>query len=81
MTWGRPGEYDGQLVIDRWTDDGTEYRFVPDGISVLGARAEMSLLVALGPGLPGEGLPAVTRLRELLALVRDDICPQLFPYL
>jgi hypothetical protein len=33
----------------------------------------MSLLVALGP--------VVTRLRELLTLVRDDICPQLFPYL
>jgi hypothetical protein len=63
VTWGTPGEYDGQLVIDRFTDDGAEYRFVPDRPSDTGARAEMSLLVALGPGLPGAGLPVVTRLR------------------
>jgi hypothetical protein len=81
VTWGTPGEYDGQLVIDRFSDDGAEYRFVPDRPSETGARAEMSLLVALGPGLPGAGLPVVTRLRELLALVRDDVCPALFPYL
>ena len=30
---------------------------------------------------PGEGLPPVTRRRELFALVRDDICPRLFPFL
>ena len=41
----------------------------------------MPLLVALGSGLPGAGLAVVTRLREPLALVRDDICTLLFPYL
>jgi hypothetical protein len=62
-------------------EDGADYRFVPDRPSDSGARAEMSLLVALGPGLPGAGLAVITRLRELLGLVRDNICPQLFPYL
>ena len=73
--------YERQLVVERFVDDGADYRFVPDHSTDSGARAETSLLVALGPGLPGERLPVVTRLRELLALVRDDICMQLFPYL
>jgi hypothetical protein len=30
VTWGTSGEYDGQLAIDRFSDDGAEYRFVPD---------------------------------------------------
>lgn len=81
VMWGTPGVYEGQLVVERFVDDGADYRFVPDRSTDTGARAETSLLVALGPGLPGERLPVVTRLRELLALVRDDICPQLFPYL
>lgn len=38
-------------------------------------------VAARGPGSPGEGLPPVTRRRELFALVRDDICPRLFPFL
>ncbi len=81
VTWGTPGEDDGQLVIDRFTDDGAEYRFVPDRPTDTSTRAEMSLVVALGPGLPEAGLPVVTRLRELLALVCDDIWPRLVPYL
>jgi hypothetical protein len=31
-------------------DDGADHRFVPDRLSDSGARAVMSLLVALGPG-------------------------------
>jgi hypothetical protein len=81
VNWGTPGVTDGQLVVERFVDDGADYRFVPDRPSDTGARAEMSLLVALGHGLPGARLPVVTRLRELLALVRDEICAQLFPYL
>jgi len=73
VMWGTPGTCEGQLVIERFVDDGADYRFVPDRSVDTGVRADMSLLVALGPGLPGERLPVVTRLRELLALVRDDI--------
>jgi hypothetical protein len=79
--WGTLDVTEWQLVVERFVDDGADYRFVPDRPSDNEVRAEMSLLVALGPGLPGAGLAAVTRLRELLALVRDDICPRLFPYL
>jgi len=38
------------LVIERFVDDGADYRFVPDRSTDTGVRAEMSLLVALGPG-------------------------------
>jgi hypothetical protein len=79
--WGTPDVTDGQLVVERFVEDGADYRFVPDRPSETGARAEMSLLVALEPGLPGARLPVVTWLWELLTQVRDDICPQLFPYL
>jgi hypothetical protein len=74
---GDAREYDGQLVIEQFADDGAEYRFVPDRPPTPRAGG-ISLLVALGPGLSGAGLPVVTRLRELLALVRDDIGPRLF---
>lgn len=79
VTEGTSGEYDGQSVIERWTDDGTGYRSVPDQPADLGAQAEMPGLVARG--CRGERLPPVTRLREPSALVRDDICPRLFPFL
>jgi hypothetical protein len=81
VMWGPPGAHEGQLVIGRFVDDGADYRFVPDRSTETGVRAEMWLLVALGPGLPPARLPVITRLRELLALVGDDICTELFPYL
>jgi hypothetical protein len=30
VMWGTPGVTDGQLVVERFVDDGADSRFVPD---------------------------------------------------
>jgi hypothetical protein len=70
----------GILQRDRMTDDGAEFTFVPNRFDV-NVNGKVTFVVALGEGLPGEHSPVVTKMRMLLALVRDDICPSLFRFL
>lgn len=74
------GRIPGIMQRDRLTDDGAKFVFVPNRFDV-NVHGEMTLLVCLGNGLPGERSPVVRKMGALLRLVRDDICESLFPHL